>query len=65
MKKIYKYPETEIVFVGLSKLVMAGDYGAGSGDIGNGDDPSQGGILTNENQIFEDDSPTGKSSLWD
>ena len=63
MKKIYKYPETEIVFVGLSKLIMAPDYGAGSGDLGNGDDGP--GALTNENKIFEDDSPEVKSSLWD
>ena len=59
MKKIYQYPETEIVFVGLSKLIMAGDQGTGSGVIG------KEGTLTNENQIFEDDSPEVKSSLWD
>ena len=64
MKKIYKYPETEIVFVGLSKLIMQNGEGENSGDIGEQDDPIQGGILTNENKIFEDDSP-GKSSLWD
>ena len=65
MKKIYQYPETEIVFVGLSKLIMGGDNGPGeeSGKIGNGDDGP--GILTNENNIFEDDTQTGKSSLWD
>ena len=60
MKKIYQYPETEIVLVGMSKLIMAGDQGTGSGVIGKDD------TLTNENQIFEEnDSPAGKSSLWD
>ena len=61
MKKIYQYPETEIVFVGLSKLIMAGDEGAGSGVIGNE------GNLTNENVTFEEDiENTGTSSnLWD
>ena len=61
MKKKYQYPETEIVFVGLSKLIMAGDEGAGSGVIGNE------GAMTNENVVFEEDIETHSTSsnLWD
>ena len=59
MKKKYQIPEAQIYEMMLSGCFLEEE----SGKIGNGDDGP--GILTNENNIFEDDTQTGKSSLWD
>ena len=59
MKRKYQIPEVQIFEMKVSGCFLTEE----SGKIGNGDDGP--GILTNENNIFEDDTQTGKSSLWD
>ena len=61
MKKIYQIPETEIVLVGFSKLILQNEGGEQSGTIGNGDDGP--GVLTNQNTHFEEEIPNKEESL--
>ncbi|MBR6263154.1 MAG: hypothetical protein IKR05_08045 [Prevotella sp.] len=64
MKKNYQNPETEIVLVGLSKLILQDDDPDNSGQIGNGDDGP--GIVANESDLFDEDFTKGASgNLWD
>lgn len=65
MKKEYKTPLTEVVYINIGKLLQDeyDDVTQDSTGTIPGDDP---GILTNESQ-FDDDMATfqGSKSLWD
>lgn len=59
MKKKYQIPEVLIFEMKVSGCFLQEE----SGKIGNGDDGP--GILGNENNTFEEDTPNTSKSLWD
>ena len=59
MKKIYQVPETVIIETELSMNILED-----SGEIDK-PTPEEPGILSNENNIFEEGNPSTSSSLWD
>ena len=59
MKRKYQIPEVQIFEMKVSRSFLQEE----SGKIGNGDDGP--GILGNENNTFEEDTPNTSKSLWD